>query len=170
MTDYRELMLKMGLALSKFAVDGEPLDTAVDIVFQTKDTGLTTKDGTKIVQLVVDTEMGPIVLGTVGILDSLDARIDPTKEPLGTYFADNDGNTALTAALVAFPFGFSARHFSLFNDELPAGASIFYEIAGSGIEVELRPGEGDVQDDVLYTQIKIKGAAGGEKYTLQAWS
>lgn len=70
MTDY----------LAKIATIGTDPATGKRISLDMYDTGETDWEGRKIMRLKVDTEMGEITIGNVGLLDSGDVRINPRKE------------------------------------------------------------------------------------------
>lgn len=162
MTDYRKKQKAQNEALG-FDEDGVPIQ--LDLV----DTLAVTPDGRRIMRLVTDTEMGPVTLGSVQIKDSGLNIIDPARDPEGDYFSANDTSVALTGALVDRTFSFNAFHIMIINNELSGGDSVFYSLDNGTTEHELLPGEGIGFDGVNFPKIQLRGAAGGEKYGVEAW-
>lgn len=119
--------------------------------------------------LLVNTEMGPVTLGAVQIKDSTNALIDPSIKPSGSYYSVNDLITPLTASLVDRTFSFDAFHIVVKNEEAPLGGSVFYSLDNGTTEHELKPGYGFAFDGCKFPKIKLRGTAGGEKYSCQAW-
>lgn len=69
MTDY----------LQRIAAIGTDPETGKRVALKMSDTGDTTPDGSKIMKLVVDTEMGPVILGDVNVVDITKTKVSPTN-------------------------------------------------------------------------------------------